>query len=357
MIKNILLFLFLLLGIVIVHEFGHLLAAKFFNVYCSEFSIGMGPLLYRHKGKETDLTVRLFPIGGFVAIAGDSENELESTVDVQVPFERTMKGIARWKRCIIMLAGVMMNFILALLIIVGIMLYNGHIYNSPEAIIQEVLLSSPAEAADLKVGDKITNVTLPNGQTYEIADINDFSSCLTLYSGEEGVLLKVARDGDTLEIRVFPEYLSDENRYYVGFKTGEYQLVDVNLLNVWGMAAAYLWDIACMIAVTFLGLFRGIGFENLSGPVGIYQATSEAASAGSMTYLTLIAVISLNIGIFNLLPLPIMDGGRVVLLLIEGLIGKPLNKKIETAIMNISVILLLLLLIFATSQDFLRLFS
>ena len=112
-----------------------------------------------------------------------------------------------------------------------------------------------------------------------------------------------------------------------------------------------------MIGVTFLGLFRGGGLENLSGPVGIYQATSEAASAGSVTYLTLLAVISLNIGIFNLLPLPIMDGGRVVLLLIESLIGKPLNKKFESLIMNISVILLLMLLLFATSQDFLRLFS
>lgn len=357
MIKNILLFLVLLLGIVIVHEFGHLIAAKIFKVYCSEFSIGMGPLIYRHKGKETDLTLRLFPIGGFVAIAGDSENELETTVDVQVPFERTMKGIARWKRIIIMLAGVMMNFVLALLIIAGIMLYNGKIYNPPLALVQEILPATPAEKAALETGDLITSVILPNGQQFAVDDINDLSNSLSLYSGDGAVILQIERAGEKLELSLYPEYLPEENRYYVGFKTGEYQLVTTNLFNVWGFAASYLWDLACMIGVTFLGLFRGVGLENLSGPVGIYQATSEAASAGSVTYLTLLAVISLNIGIFNLLPLPIMDGGRVVLLLIESLIGKPLNKKFESLIMNISVILLLMLLLFATSQDFLRLFS
>ena len=111
-------FLFLILFIVTVHEGGHLIAAKIFNVYCSEFSIGMGPQLYRKKNKETDFVIRAIPIGGYCSMAGESEDGLEKRTQIDVPKERTIKGIAKWKQIIIYLAGVTMNFITGFIIIV-----------------------------------------------------------------------------------------------------------------------------------------------------------------------------------------------------------------------------------------------
>ena len=116
--KNLFLFALLLSVIVSIHEFGHLVAAKIFGVYCKEYSIGMGPKIFSKKGKETEYSIRALPLGGFVAMAGDNENALETSVDTtDIPFERTLPGIARWKRIIIMLAGIFMNMILAIFIL------------------------------------------------------------------------------------------------------------------------------------------------------------------------------------------------------------------------------------------------
>ena len=112
-----------------------------------------------------------------------------------------------------------------------------------------------------------------------------------------------------------------------------------------------------IIWTTLLGLFRGVGLNNLSGPVGIYQATSVAVSGGVVSYFSLLAVLSLNVGIFNLIPIPALDGGRVVLTLIEAIIRRPIPKKIENVIMTISVLIFIALMLFATGSDIIRLFA
>ena len=130
----ILYFIILLSVIIIVHECGHLIAAKCFHVYCGEFSIGMGPKLWAWKGKETTFTLRALPIGGYVAMAGEEGSEFEG-----VPHERTIKGVSHWKQIIIMLAGVIMNFVLAWLIFASIILINGSYNIAPKAVVGGVV--------------------------------------------------------------------------------------------------------------------------------------------------------------------------------------------------------------------------
>lgn len=354
---NLLLFLILLVLIVAIHEWGHYIAAKAFNVYVPEYSIGMGKALYKKKGKETTFSIRCLPIGGYCAIAQDV-GVLDETTDVEmieVPKERTLAGIAKWKKIIIMLAGVTMNFILAILIMGLVYLSFGQAKVSPKPIVSTVVEGSPADLAGLKANDEIKEITLANGYSLKPSTFSELTDFMSLYT-EGDITLEVNRDNETLTIKVTPT-LNDEGSYILGITSHEYDTVDVNILNCWGLGINYLWEMTKLIWTTLLGLFRGVGYENLSGPVGIYTATSQAVSLGSEYYFVLIAAFSLNVGIFNLIPIPALDGGRVVLTIIEAIIKKPIPKKVEEYIMTGSVILFLLLFVFATGQDILRLFN
>lgn len=255
--KTLIGFLFLILLIVTVHEGGHLIAAKIFGVYCTEFSIGMGPELYRKKNKETDFVIRLLPIGGFCSMAGETENGVEERHEVDVPIERTLKGVARWKQIIIYLAGVTMNFILGFIVIL------------------------------------IASMTIKvNG-------------------------------------------------------------ANVDFLTALKATPSIFWDYATSILQGLASLFKNP--TQISGIVGIYSYTGEMIANGITYYLMLIALISINVGVFNLLPLPVMDGGRVVIAFIEIILGRDINKELEKKIMLICAFLLIALMLWAFGLDVYRL--
>ncbi len=355
--KTIILFIVLLSVIVIIHEFGHLCVAKLFGVYCQEFSVGMGPKIFSKKGKETEYSLRAIPLGGFVAMAGDSDNDLETKVDTtNIPPERTLPGIAPWKRICVMLAGITMNFLLAIVIMSILLLHIGSYSISPEPIIKTVTPGSPAAEAGLMGGDRIVKVSLENGMSETPDTFYEMSVFLANYDGTGKFYFEIERDGEIKNISVMPEYDAESERYLIGITSGDYQIVDVTLGNCVRFAADHLWTVSKMIITTLLALFRGIGLNNVSGPVGIYNTTAEAVARGASYYFELMALISLNVGIFNALPLPVLDGGRVVLTLIEVVIGHPVSKKIENAVMGISIALLLGLMLLATYQDVLRIF-
>ena len=359
--KTLILFILLLSLIIVIHECGHLIAAKIFGVYCAEFSLGMGPKLFSIKGKETEYSLRLLPLGGFVSMAGDNDNALETSADPdnQIPPERSLKGIARWKRVIVMLAGIIMNFILALVIVAIILMVNGKYAVAPEAVIKDVENGSPAYNAGMKAGDKVTRIAFENGSSMKIKTFNDFSDFMLTYEGEGEVTITVERSGEKIDLKLIPEHdeQNESNPYHVGVYSNSYEVVDINILNCWKYAIIYLKEVMKLMITTVIGLFRGIGLNNLSGPVGIYNATSQAAEMGFMTYLNLIAILSLNVGIVNALPLPILDGGRVLILIIEMIIGRPISKKAENIAMTISMLLLIMLMVFATYQDIARLIT
>ena len=358
MLLNIILFVILLSVIIVVHECGHLIAAKVFGVYCQEFSIGVGPKLFSKKGKETEFTLRALPFGGFVAMAGDTDNDLETKVDISnLPPDRTLLGIARWKRIIIMLAGIIMNIILAIFIIAMVILSNGTYAKSPDAIVASVVADSPAEKAGLMAGDVIVEAYFEElGISIVPETFEDFQTFVYGYD-DEVLTIVYERDGIEYTTELTKEYNAEVDAYQYGIYGPDSELVEVNLLNCWVYAIDYSAYAVSTIISALGQLLVGQGLENLSGPVGVYQVTAQAAQMGIQTYFLLIALISLNVGIFNALPLPILDGGRVVILLIEAVIRRPLSEKVINGLMCASLLIIFGLLIFVTWQDILRLFS
>lgn len=360
MIKTLVLFILLLAVIVSLHELGHLLAAKLFNVYCQEYSIGMGPKIFSFKGKETDYSLRALPIGGFVAMAGDTDNDLETKVDTtNIPYERTLPGIAKWKRIIIMLSGIFMNMILAIVIYSLIVLNNGTYVVSSKPEISLVQKDSPAELAGIKQGDIVADISFDNGLSLSPSTYSELITFTTAYDGNGPWHVKVDRDGQYIEIDINPVYEEEEERYLIGigFENVATEVVEVNILNCWKYGFQYAFFILKLTWSSFMSLFKGQNLSSLSGPVGIYTTVSEVASLGFDYYLQLIAMISINVGVVNALPLPIFDGGRVLLLLIEALIRKPLSERTQNLIMSVSAALLLLLFLFITYNDISKLFG
>ena len=356
MLKNILLFIILLSVIVIIHELGHLIVAKIFNVYCAEFSIGMGPKLFSKKGKETEYSIRAIPYGGFVAMAGDTDNSLETSVDTtEIPYERTLPGVSPIKRILIMLAGIMMNFLLAIFIMAILLLNQGSYFEYPDATLSKIENNSAAAIAGLKAGDKVIKITLEDGNSVKPKTFVELSTFLNNYDGKGKVYFEVDRNGEIINISVLPEFNQAENRYFIGIYSGEYKEIKVSISNCIKYAFKHLLLISRMLLSALAGLVFGRGLNNLSGPIGIYNTTAEAISRGPDYYFELMALISLNVGIFNALPLPILDGGRVVITIIETIIRKPLSPKLISIIMGISIGILVLLLLIAGYQDILRL--
>ena len=342
------LYFILVLGvIVLIHEIGHLITAKLFNVYCKEFAIGMGPKIWSRKFGETEYSVRALPLGGFVAMAG------EEGVDNDVPYERSILGIKPWKRMIVMLAGITMNFVLAFVIFVGIYAYQGQAVEAPKPIIVGTVENSPAEAAGFLANDLILKLTFSDGTSVEPKDFYEIITYIQMYTDSTTYL--VNRDGQELSITVSPQFIEDENRYFLGLEMPAATRVKISFLESFKYGAIEVSNTVKSMVFTLTRLIRGIGLNAISGPIGIYQVTATQASYGLLNILYLMGLLSINVAIFNLLPLPILDGGRVVLTIYEMIFKKPMSKKVEQALMVASIGLLLLLMAFVTLQDILRL--
>ncbi|NTW94994.1 MAG: site-2 protease family protein [Erysipelotrichaceae bacterium] len=335
--------LLILSVIIMVHEIGHLASAKLFNVYCQEFSLGMGPKIWGFKRKETSYNLRLFPFGGFVNMAG------EAMIDVEVPHERTLLGIKKYQRIIIMLSGIFMNFILAFVLFVGINWNLGYIYQSPKAVIAGVVENSPAEVAGLQLDDKILKMTFVDGSSIIPKNFDDVITYTQLYHNE--ITFTLLRGSTELTISVTPVYDEENQRYFLGVMLPPSEKVTINLFE--GIGYAFNTMIGTIYGMFLLigKLLTGVGLQSVSGPLGIIEVTQTQASYGLLNMIYLTAILSLNVGVFNLLPLPILDGGRVFLILIEMIIKKPINKKFELALMYGSALVMILLMVLATWQD------
>lgn len=351
---NIIYFVLVLSVIIVIHEIGHLIAAKMFNVYCGEFSLGMGPVIYKKKFKETQYSLRALPIGGFVQMAGEEDAKGEEYDSI--PKERTIKGIKVWKQIIVMLAGVFMNIVLAFVIFLGINLYTGEVVVTPRPLVESIVENSPAEESGLQKGDLIVSIKNKDGKVFNTKTLQDVLIVQSNYDGELEYTIK--RGNETFVKKMTPEIIKDSASSLpsLGFMVKK-ETKQVNALESVYYANEQLVNGVVSIKDALVNLVQGVGLKNLSGPVGIFQITSDYADAGIIPTLSLIAILSLNVGIFNLIPLPILDGGRVVMITISKIIGKPINEKFETIVMYVAALLLVALLLFATWQDILKLFS
>lgn len=351
-------FLVMLNVIVIIHEFGHYLAAKSFGVYAHEFSIGMGPALYQHKGKETTFSIRAFPIGGYVMMAGEedgsqSEDDADSWL-AKVPQDRRLNNKPRWQQIIIMAAGVIMNMILAIVLFIGLAAARGYVVEPAEPVVYSVAENSPASEAGLQEGDRIVKVTAKDGSVLDQPETQDqVSEFIQFNTGT--VTLDVLRGGDVIQTEITP-YKDEETQAYLLGITVQNGYRNISFGEAVAEGFKETWNATTMIFRSLGMLLNGKGVESLSGPIGIYKVTDQVISYGWMSYISLVALISVNIGIFNLLPIPALDGGRILIVLLEGLFRRKVPAKVVEGIIMASFVLLIGIMIFATWNDISRYF-
>ncbi len=345
---TILYFLILLSVIITIHEAGHLLAAKKFGVYCYEFSFGMGPVLFKRKKGETQYSIRAIPMGGYVAMAGETDGD-DLYSDVEVPEGRRITDQIWWKKIIIMLAGVTMNFLLAWVIFSLIYLSQGVYYASPESVIGRVESGMPAEAAGFQPGDRVIAISKADGTSTKVETFLD----MQMFSPDSGdtMTYTVIRNGEEIRLEVTPVYDEENQSYRIGIVAAESRAIPISILNCWKYGALEMKEIGTLMFRTIGSLLRGKNLNQLSGPVGIYQATETYAAMGLSAFLFLLAQLSLNVGMFNLLPLPVLDGGQVVITLCETAVRRPLNEKVKMGIMAVCWVVLIGLMIFVTWND------
>lgn len=345
---NVIYFVILLSSIITIHELGHFVTAKKFNVYVPEFSIGMGPKLWQTSRGETKYTIRALPIGGYVAMAGEEGIAAEG-----IPFERTLLGIAHWKRIVITVAGAFMNFVLAWVIFAAIFMYNGKVVVPPAPVIGGIMENSPAARADIQAGDIIVQVMYSDGSILIPKNYYDFINESAFYDDE--VVMTLRRGEKVFEISIAPEFNEEAGRPLFGLLAPQPTILTITPWQALGYASKEIGNSASSVVGMLGKLVRGTGLDKLSGPVGIYEATKEQVSYGLISYLALMGMLSVNIGIFNLLPLPILDGGRVLLTMFEGITKIKINQKIEAAFMVLGIIMMGALFVFVTYQDIIRL--
>lgn len=314
------------------HELGHFVVAKLSGVKVLEFALGMGPKILGFKRGETNYSLRLLPIGGYVKMLGEEEDSNDP---------RAVCNINPWKRILISLAGAFMNFVLAI-VLFTIVLYN---LGTPtkEPIIGEVMANKPAMEAGVLVNDKILSVDDTKINTWE-----DFTSILQ-ENKDKTFKLTVLRDGNNVELNVTPKFDEKENRYLVGlYHKLEKGNIFVSIKNgVVETFSAVTWMVDIL-----LGAFRGkMSLNDFGGPVAVVKMSGEAAQLGILRLLSFAGALSINLGIINLIPFPALDGGWVVILLIQAITGKKIDENKIGFINLIGFAILFGLMILVTVKD------
>ena len=317
-------------SIIFFHEFGHFITAKLSGVLVHEFSLGMGPKIFKHKGKETTYSIGIFPIGGYVKMEGeDDEYDHKKSFSAKSPFRRFM----------IIFAGPLMNFVLAFLIFFLLFVFIG----APSTTVNEILPGLPAETSNLQEGDRIIRI---NDER-----IDEWGDILERVSNSTGTLkLIIERNNEEVAITINP--VVEEGRNVIGITP----TIERSLIYSIGMAFDRLWFVSTNI-FTFLGdLIHGNELEGeVVGPIGIISMVNEASQYSILSVLSLAAVISVNLGIVNLLPLPALDGGRLVFILIEILKGSPIDPKKEGFVHFAGFVILMIFMAYMVVKDLGRL--
>ncbi len=322
--------------IVLIHELGHFIFAKKGGIKVHEFAIGMGPKLLTKKIGETDYSIRVLPIGGFVAMEGEDEQSQD---------EDAFGNVSWLNRFLTVFGGPLFNIILSFLLFT---LFFG-LVGSPTNKIEKVRDNSPASKIELKKGDEIVEI----GNT-KINEYNDIGKVLGKNGSKETTLV-LNRNGEKITKQFTPEYL--DGKYVLGF----YPANEKSFLGSIKVGAATTVDNSKMI-FDFLGkLVTGKlpkkVMKSISGPVGVLNIVSQASKQGILSLILITAVLSINIGIMNLLPFPALDGWRILMLLIEALRGgKKFNPEKEGLVNFIGLGLLMAIMILVTYNDIIKIF-
>lgn len=413
---SIIAFIFVFGVLVTVHEFGHFIAAKRAGVLVREFSIGMGPKILRFNRHHTAYTIRILPVGGYVRMAGmeeeadlepgqrvrllTNENNVVTQIDTQVdvagqgiafnvdhadlvddlvlvgylenddamhrmrvdreatiiekdgttlqvaPRETWFQSAKVWKRMVINIAGPLMNFILALIVFSGLG-FTLPAVNLNEPIVGHVQDNMPAKSAGLKTGDRITAIN--DTKIHEWADI---ANAISTNQGET-VNVKVSRQDQQRNFKLTPKTISENGQetHLLGIEIQMHK--DFNSRLKYGFVQTLDTTKRVLYALSHL-FVGGFSLDKLGGPVSIAKATSSVAQTGFINILGFMALLSINLGIMNLLPIPALDGGKIILNLLELIRRKPLPASFETGVTIVGAIFMVLLMLAVTVNDILR---
>ena len=321
--------------VILIHEFGHFIVAKMNGVSVLEFSIGMGPKLFQKESNGTLYSLRLLPVGGYCQLEGeDEENDSPNSLNNQSPLVRLK----------VILAGAIMNFLLAFILLILLMSVS-----RVSTEISGVLEDSPAYSSGIQTGDKIVSI---NGK-----NIDDGEELLKNIKESQGDLdIGVIRDSQSKNIKVTPRLENNVRKIGVNFQE-EYNIKNFSIIKGFKKGVITFLNLTGML-YKFLGmLITGqLGLGGVSGPVGVVKEIGNAAKTGVANLIFLLAYININLGVFNLLPIPALDGGRAIFILIEMIFGKKISQEKEGYIHMVGLILLLALIAVVTIKDVIKLF-
>jgi len=359
MVLTIIIFILVLGILIIAHEFGHFIAAKLSNIKVEEFALGFPPKIFKKRYKETLYLVNLFPIGGYVKMLGEEEN-------ISNPRSYSVQPVS--KKILVSVAGVIMNIVLAWLILtIGFSVGMTPIVSAPKDLHGQVLENSilvadiekdsVAEKAGILVGDQIISIIDKDGVEHFFSSKDAAAGYIKERKGGEATI-KISRQGENVSI------ITDlpEKEFPLGVALVDNSKIRVSILRAPLVAAVETGKLFKLTFDFFLTFFKkiftqGEVIQEVGGPIAIYSYTGMAISYGFMAVMQLIAILSVNLALVNLIPLPALDGGKILFLVLRKIMGKYFIKdRIENIIHMVGFVVLVLLMIFITYRDIVKYF-
>ncbi len=343
------------LGVLIFfHELGHFVVAKAFGVGVEKFSLGFGPKVLGKTVGRTEYRLSAIPLGGYVKMVGEQPDEELDPADI--PFSFTHKPVSQ--RILIVASGPVFNFFLAILIFFGIFWSTGLMMLQP--VIGEVKAGYPAESAGIISGDKILSI---NG-----SPISNWSEMAEMIINSDGSALDftMERDGRHLNFSVIPAddmmeniFGEKQHRYIIGVSsTGDVITKKLGMVDAFTESLNRTYLICKLTVLSVVKVFQGsIPAKTIGGPILIAQMAGEQVEQGIVNLLAFIALISVNLGILNLLPVPVLDGGHILFFSIEAIIRRPVSIKTREIAQQVGIFLLMMLMVFVFYNDIMRFFE
>lgn len=326
--------------LVLVHELGHFFTAKLTGMRVSEFAVGFGPRLFGKKRGETEYSIRAIPLGGYNKIDGmDPEEEQD---------ERSFSAKPVWARALVIAAGSLMNFVLPVLLFMIVFLWNGIESVSDKPVIGALIPGKPAVQSGISAGDTVLKVNGVPVQNWRQVVEN-------IRSAKDSLILEIRlQDGRIRSVTMIPEIDPKSGRALIGIVP----VIDRQMPGVaesFSLSVGHTYSVAGRMLSGIGQMFTGQAEADIAGPIGVMKMTGEMAQLGFIPLLQFAAFLSINLGLINLLPVPLLDGGHLVTLLIEAVRRKPLSAQQIRYTQMVGIALLGLLMLFATFKDLIRL--
>jgi regulator of sigma E protease len=343
---NLLPFIFVLGLLVFIHEFGHFILAKLVRIRVERFSLGFPPRLIGKKIGETDYCISAIPFGGYVKMSGMIDESMDSDSIKGEPWEFMSKPV--WMRFLVILAGPLFNILLTLVVFTATLMVIG-VADPVGSIIEEVIPGKPAAEIGLLPGDVIKTI-----DSKPITKWDDLVKIIS-QSAEKPIQIEWERNGIKNSRIVVPALNKEQNIGQIGVKP-VVTIRHAGLFEAVGLSVSRTWEITVMVGRSFRQLFSGKASlkESIAGPIEIARMSGESAKTGFASLIMFAAFLSLNLGLLNLLPIPVLDGGHLLTLVIETVIRRPLSIKFKLIVQQIGMALLLALMLFATVNDILK---